>query len=94
MQHITPLHIFYGYLVIINLITFFFFGIDKAKASWRSRSRISEKTLWTLSLIGGSVGALIAMHTFRHKTKKLSFQLILVLIILVHAGIVTALTSL
>ncbi|MFH1947064.1 MAG: DUF1294 domain-containing protein [Candidatus Magasanikbacteria bacterium] len=35
---------------------------------------MSEKMLWILSAIGGSIGALLAMNFFRHKTKKLSFQ--------------------
>lgn len=61
------------YLVIINLITFFYFGIDKMR-SIRNERRISERMLWFLSLIGGSAGALLGMNYFRHKTKKLSFQ--------------------
>ncbi|MBT3538851.1 DUF1294 domain-containing protein [Candidatus Parcubacteria bacterium] len=62
-----------GYAIIVNLIAFFFYGIDKMKSMGKHR-RISEKTLWTLALIGGSGGALLAMKFFRHKTKKLSFQ--------------------
>ena len=65
--------LFIIYLVIINLITFFYFGIDKLK-SQLVRQRISEKTLWILSTIGGSIGALAGMNFFRHKTKKISFQ--------------------
>ena len=61
------------YLLAINVITFFFFGIDKIKARSGKR-RVSEKRLWMLSLIGGSLGALLGMKYFRHKTKKLSFQ--------------------
>jgi len=83
--------IIYGYLVIINVITFFFFGIDKAKASWHSKTRISEKILWTLALIGGSLGALLGMHVFRHKTKKVSFHFILVLIILLQSALIATL---
>ncbi|HAT04055.1 MAG TPA: DUF1294 domain-containing protein [Candidatus Magasanikbacteria bacterium] len=69
-----------GYAIIVNLIAFFFYGVDKMKAISGHR-RISEKILWTLALVGGSVGALIAMNIFRHKTKKLSFQLILAIIL-------------
>ncbi|PLX28303.1 DUF1294 domain-containing protein [Candidatus Parcubacteria bacterium] len=65
-----------SYAIIINLVAFFFYGIDKMKAAGNHR-RISEKTLWTLALVGGSAGALLAMKFFRHKTKKLSFQAVL-----------------
>jgi len=75
------------YLLVINLITFFIFAIDKFKAINSSR-RVSEKKLWFLSLIGGSVGALLAMNLFRHKTKKLSFQAVLALVILFQIFIV------
>jgi|SaaInlStandDraft_6_1057023.scaffolds.fasta_scaffold202910_1 uncharacterized membrane protein YsdA (DUF1294 family) len=61
------------YLIVINIITFFYFGLDKLKSQLQHR-RISEKILWILSAVGGSVGALLAMNFFRHKTKKLSFQ--------------------
>lgn len=71
------------YLLGINLLTFFFFGIDKLKSQWKKR-RVSEKQLWFLCLIGGSIGGLLAMKYFRHKTKKTSFQTVLILIIAVQ----------
>ncbi|HBU07454.1 MAG TPA: DUF1294 domain-containing protein [Candidatus Magasanikbacteria bacterium] len=69
------------YFLVINIITFFYFGLDKLKSQIPNRSRTSEKTLWILSLVGGSFGALLGMHFFRHKTKKISFQAILALIL-------------
>ena len=69
-----------AYFVLINFITFITFGIDKDKAINNNR-RVSEKTLWIMSLLGGSLGTLFAMKTFRHKTKKLSFQAVLALIL-------------
>jgi uncharacterized membrane protein YsdA (DUF1294 family) len=75
------------YLIIINIITFFYFGLDKMKAGLSHR-RISEKRLWTLSFIGGSLGGILGMYFFRHKTKKLSFQVIFTLILLVQIWIV------
>jgi uncharacterized membrane protein YsdA (DUF1294 family) len=75
-----------GYFVFINILTFFYFGIDKIKARGGKR-RVSEKKLWILSLIGGSIGALLGMHYFRHKTKKISFQFILALVIFIQLGI-------
>ncbi len=61
------------YLIIINIISFFYIGLDKLK-SQLSRHRISEMALWLLTLIGGSIGTLLGMNYFRHKTKKPSFQ--------------------
>ena len=55
------------YLIVINVVTFLVYGIDKWKAkqgSWR----ISEATLLILAVIGGSIGALLGMKVWRHKT--------------------------
>jgi uncharacterized membrane protein YsdA (DUF1294 family) len=61
-----------AYLLVINLITFFVYGLDKWKASLNTR-RIPEKTLWLMAIIGGSVGALGGMKMFHHKTRKAAF---------------------
>ena len=55
------------YLIVINVVTFLVYGIDKWKAkqgSWR----ISEATLLMLAVIGGTIGALLGMQVWRHKT--------------------------
>ena len=70
------------YLIVINIVTFLVYGIDKWKAkqgSWR----ISEATLLILAVIGGSIGALLGMKVWRHKTmhKKFKYGLPLILII-------------
>ena len=55
------------YLIVINIVTFLVYGIDKWKAkqgSWR----ISEATLLILAVIGGSIGALLGMQVWHHKT--------------------------
>ena len=70
------------YLIFINVVTFLVYGIDKWKAkqgSWR----ISEATLLILAVIGGSIGALLGMKVWRHKTmhKKFKYGLPLILII-------------
>ena len=80
------------YLLIINLVTFFIFALDKLKSTGTGR-RISEKMLWFLALIGGSVGALLSMHFFRHKTKKLSFQAVLAVIIFLQVILIGLLFS-
>ena len=56
------------YLVIINLIAFLTFGADKRRAR-RDRRRVRESTLFLLAAIGGSIGALLGMYVFRHKTR-------------------------
>ena len=56
------------YLAAVNLGTFTVYGVDKAKAR-RGAWRVPEKTLFLLPLLGGSVGALLGMLVFRHKTK-------------------------
>lgn len=84
--------LFILYLAVINLTTFFYFGIDKIKAQLSSR-RVSEKRLWILSLMGGSLGALLGMYFFRHKTKKVSFQAALAVILAVQVVLVVWLVT-
>ena len=60
------------YLIVINIIGFFAMGIDKFKAK-KGYWRIPEGTLMTICLIGGGIGTIAGMYTFRHKTKKLKF---------------------
>lgn len=57
-----------GYAVIINLIGFFLMGIDKRKAI-KHAFRIPEATLFLIAIIGGSIGSILGMYTFRHKTR-------------------------
>lgn len=60
------------YLIIINLIAFLAMYIDKRRAKY-GKWRIKEHTLFILALLGGSIGAIAGMYTFRHKTKKMRF---------------------
>lgn len=60
------------YLVIMNLLAFMLMGIDKYKAR-HNKWRIPEKTLFLTAILGGSIGALLGMYTFRHKTKHATF---------------------
>ncbi len=62
------------YLIVINLIAFLMMYIDKRKAE-QGKWRIEESTLFTLAIMGGSVGAILGMYKFRHKTKKLRFTI-------------------
>jgi uncharacterized membrane protein YsdA (DUF1294 family) len=60
-------------LVLINLITFWSFRYDK-RQSQTGGWRISESTLLSLALVGGSVGAKVAQRRYRHKTRKEPFR--------------------
>ena len=70
------------YVLIINLIGFLIMGLDKFKAKkgfWRT----PEKTIFTITLLGGGIGTVTGMYLFRHKTKKprfyIGFPVILIL---------------
>lgn len=73
----------YIYLVVINVVTFFVYGIDKYKAK-HSKWRISEAMLLRLAVIGGSIGALLGMRFWHHKTLHKKFKYGLPLILLVQ----------
>lgn len=62
------------YVIFINLLAFLAMFIDKRKAK-KGAWRIPENTLLVLALLGGSIGAIAGMYTFRHKTKKLRFSI-------------------
>ena len=64
----------FAYLLLINAAGFLIMLIDKRKAI-RRRWRIREKTLFLTAAIGGSIGSIMGMYTFRHKTKHLQFTL-------------------
>jgi uncharacterized membrane protein YsdA (DUF1294 family) len=74
------------YLAAVNLVTFTVYGVDKAKAR-RGAWRVSEKTLFLLPLLGGSVGALLGMLVFRHKTKHWYFAWGIPLILLAQIAL-------
>ena len=61
-----------AYLVLVNLTGFCLMGIDKRKAI-KGAFRIPEATLFIVALIGGSIGSIAGMYTFRHKTRHFSF---------------------
>ncbi len=92
----TTFYLIVTYAVLINLITFVAYGLDKYKAkagSWR----IPEKTLLLLTAVGGSMGALLGMKVFHHKTMHKKFYigvpLILVLQLLLIGWIVLRLSA-
>ena len=78
--------VFAIYLIGINILTFLIFGADKWKAK-RDKWRIPEDTLIWLAIVGGSVGALLGMYLFRHKTKHKMFLIGIPVILLVQLGL-------
>ena len=74
------------YLIAITILTFLIFGIDKRKAR-KGKWRIPEATLIGLAIAGGSIGALLGMYLFRHKTQKRKFNLGIPAILLLQAAL-------
>ena len=84
-------YIIIGLLAIINLLGYISMWIDKRRAI-KGKYRISEKTLFTIAFLGGSLGSILGMNQFRHKTKhwyfKYGMPLILVTqIVIIYMGI-------
>ena len=79
------------WLAIANFMAFALFGLDKWKAKRKAKRpgvwRIRERTLWTWALLGGSVGAILGMRVFRHKTRKARFAVGLPLLLLAQIAI-------
>lgn len=69
MKYLPP---FICYLLLINFIAFFLMGIDKSKARHK-KWRIPEKTLFLSAILGGSIGSILGMQLFHHKTRHTSF---------------------
>ena len=74
------------YLLAVNFITFLLYGDDKSRAR-RHAWRIPEKVLMGAAVIGGSIGALLGMSIFHHKTRKPKFYIGIPLILLIEFGL-------
>ena len=72
---------------ITSLWAFVAYGIDKRRAQTGNR-RVRESSLHLLALVGGSPGGFVAQRVFRHKTQKISFQLVFWMVVLLHLGVV------
>jgi len=78
----------YWYLFVINIVVLVVYGGDKLFAKL-DKWRVPEKVLLLLALLGGSVGALLAMQIFRHKTRHFKFRYgVPVILLLQIAGLV------
>lgn len=60
------------YFICINIVGFFIMWLDKRKAK-KGAWRIPEKTLFIITALGGGIGTIAGMYTFRHKTQKIQF---------------------
>lgn len=76
----------YIYLLIINAAGFLLMLADKQKAR-KKKWRIPESTLMTVAAIGGSLGSLLGMYAFRHKTKHPKFYIGIPALLAAHIGI-------
>ncbi len=74
------------YLLVINVATFFTYGIDKWKAK-KSKWRIREASLLCLAVLGGSIGAWLGMRTWHHKTLHKKFRYGVPAIIIIQLAI-------
>ena len=61
------------YIALINIIAFCMMGIDKHKAK-KKKYRIPEKSLFLSAILGGSIGAILGMRYFHHKTLHKQFK--------------------
>ena len=75
------------FLLIMSVIAFLVMGYDKSQAK-KHAQRISEKTLWTLAVLGGGIGAYIGMQLFRHKTKHTNFRVGFLMLMLLYAFLI------
>jgi len=100
MKELNLLHIVLIYLVSINVVTFFMYGIDKwrstsgrllptgRKKAKKSRWRIRETALLGLAVLGGSIGAWLGMKVWHHKTQHKKFKYGVPSIIIVQLALI------
>ena len=80
------------YLLAINIVSFFLYGIDKYKAK-KNKWRISEATLLMMAAIGGSLGACAGMRLWHHKTMHKKFKYGIPIIIILQVALVVYLLT-
>lgn len=70
------------YLIVVNIAAFLLYGLDKAKAV-RHQWRIPEATLLGIAFAGGAFGSFVGMFAFHHKTRKVKFQILVPIAIII-----------
>ena len=73
-------------LAAVNLLAFALYGVDKVKAK-KGGWRIPEATLLLVAFLGGSMGALLGMEVFRHKTRHAKFRILVPLFLILHIAL-------
>lgn len=76
-----------AYITLMNLIGFISMGVDKRRAI-KKQWRIPEKTLFLIAFLGGSLGSVLAMYCFHHKTKAKPLSYLLPLCLIIHVIII------
>ena len=76
-------YVLIGYLFLINILAYSLMGVDKHHARQNKR-RVPEKVLFLLAVLGGSMGSLVGMYSFRHKTRHWYFVVGMPLILLLQ----------
>ena len=84
----NPIYLLWIYFALMSIITFVIMGIDKLKSKTQTR-RVPESTLFLLAIFGGSVGGILGIYAFRHKTlhKKFTVGFPLILILQIALGV-------
>lgn len=77
-----------SYALLINLIAFIMYGVDKHRAQKKDPHRISESSLIWIAVFGGSIGAIMGMYGFHHKTQHKKFTILLPLIFVLQMAII------
>lgn len=72
------------YLLLINFVAFYLYWDDKRRAK-KDKWRIKESTLLLVGLVGGSLGSLVSMYVFRHKTQHWKFKILVPVFFILHA---------
>ena len=76
------------YLLVINVLAFAVYGWDKVRSKVQGARRVPEKTLFLLAILGGSVGAILGMRVWHHKTRHWYFKYGLPAILLAQLALV------
>lgn len=79
--------LFLLYYFVLSVVGFISMKVDKKRAR-NDEYRISEKTLWTIALLGGALGSWAGMNVFRHKTKHMTFRVGMPIIVILHSALI------
>ncbi|MFJ8063322.1 DUF1294 domain-containing protein [Psychrobacillus sp. NPDC096426] len=71
------------FILLMSIISFLVMGYDKSQAK-KHKQRVSERTLWTLAIFGGGIGAYLGMQLFRHKTKHTNFRVGFLMLLILY----------